>query len=252
MKMTDEEIRREFEEATDKKKQVQILADQNCVGVWEMMEKLQTLKVKGVDGRWYQNLNPARQEGAGDVKTDPERPTPKPKEKKDPAAMTTSEKLNYLKKIIQEQAKQLTEAVTERDDIKRQFEEKDAELAETCDRLDAAETKLFKLADLIESKREDNERLSHALDEARDICETQIEAIRKKDAEIAELRKKQGINATNRLGLIRWFCKELTGPAAYLMGRIVEHLLDWRETGNAEALRVFLEIMTEDDDDNSF
>ena len=181
------------------------------------------------------------------MKTESEKPELKPPTEKPKPA---SEKVEYLKKIIAEQAKQLTEAVTERDDLKRQFEEKDAELAETCDRLDAAETKLLKLADLINSKREDNERLSHALDEAREICETQIEAIRKKDAEIAELRKKQGINATSRLGLIRWFCRELTGPAAYLMGRLVEHLLDWRETGSAEELRKFLETMTEDENEN--
>ena len=245
MRMTDEEIRREFEEAADQKKQVQILAEENGVGIWPMMEKLRALKVEGLDGRWYQNLNPAR--GGQDVKTESEKPELKPPTEKPKPA---SEKVEYLKKIIAEQAKQLTEAVTERDDLKRQFEEKDAELAETCDRLDAAETKLFKLADLINSKREDNERLSHALDEAREICETQIEAIRKKDAEIAELRKKQGINATSRLGLIRWFCRELTSPAAYLMGRLVEHLLDWRETGSAEELRKFLETMTEDENEN--
>lgn len=247
MKMSDEEIRREFEEAADKKKQVQILADRNGVGVWEMMEKLQTLKAKGFDGRWYQNLNPARQQNGGQaVKTEPEKPAPKPPTEK---PKPSSEKVEYLKKIIAEQAKQLTEAVTERDDLKRQFEEKDAELAETCDRLDAAETKLFKLADLINSKREDNERLSHALDEARDICETQIEAIREKDAEIAALKARQSVNVTS-LGLIRWFCRDLTGSAAYLMGRIVEHLLDWRKSGSADELRKFLETMTEDENEN--
>lgn len=61
MKMTDFEILTEYREAKDKKKQVKILADRNVCGVWEMALFLKELGAE-INLRWFQNLNPKRDE----------------------------------------------------------------------------------------------------------------------------------------------------------------------------------------------
>ena len=55
MYMSDDEIRKSWDNAIDKRDHVKILADRNCVSVIEMKEKLTELGVDGLDKRWYNN-----------------------------------------------------------------------------------------------------------------------------------------------------------------------------------------------------
>lgn len=67
MVMTDEEILREYREAADQRKQVKILADENCTGIWEMATHL---KDHGADISlaWFRRYNPKYQEQTADRK----------------------------------------------------------------------------------------------------------------------------------------------------------------------------------------
>ena len=70
----------------------------------------------------------------------------------------------------------------------------------------------------------------------------------RQQARLDELEKAPANEKTvlDMLSLICFFCEGLTGSAAYIMGRIVELLLEWRKTGSGEALRDFLEQFMEE------
>lgn len=85
--MTDQEILNAFNAAEDKKQAVKTLAEQNGVGIWDMIQTLTDLKAPGLDKRWYQDQNPARKKPITDGSTDPA----------------------YLKKVIEQQDKILKE-----------------------------------------------------------------------------------------------------------------------------------------------
>lgn len=175
--MTDQEILNAFNAAEDKKQAVKTLAEQNGVGIWDMMQTLTDLKAPGLDRRWYQNLNPARpqpkkSDAGGDADTD------------------------YLKKIIAQQDKIL----------------KDQNAA-------------------IQMQQQTIETLKS------EICKAD-EEFRDLQAELqAEKNKKQ---STGKLELISAFCTGMSGTGAWLMGRFVELLLQWRDFGDAAELRDFL------------
>lgn len=131
MPMTDFEILQAWNEAADKREQVQILADRNLTTVWHMALKLKELNAPGLDMRWFNQLNPER-------KNKTQKPEP-------------------------------TEADTEA-------------------------------------------------------------AAPKSEAEFYP----------SRMQLIDWFCGDLRGSAAYIVGRIVDSLYDARETGDATELIRFI------------
>ncbi len=213
MIMTDQEILSSWNAAADKKKHVQILADRNGCGVWEMTQKLQELKAKGLDGRWYQNLNPSRQAGTSAAK----------KTETEESTLSMSNK-EYMKKVISVQDKTIRE--------------KDVEIAE--------------LRKQMNNYRKDAEDAAAAY-------ESQISALQKQLADVEEICTRQQLRldelekfpvkekpVPDILTQICFFCDGLTGSAAYIMGRIVELLLEWRKTGSGEALRDFLEQFMEE------
>ena len=140
MLMTDAEILSSWSQALDKKKQVQILADLNACGVWEMMQKLTELQAPDLDRRWYQNMNPSRK-----------------------------------------QARQNTAASAK----------KAAPVKEAPDRVEPAPDEKYR-----------------------------------------------------RLQLIEWFCGNLKGSTAYLVGRFVDMLFYVRETGDADKLLEYIKKLT--------
>jgi len=77
MIMTDAEILDSWGRALDKKKHVQILADRNTCGVWEMMQKLTELQVPDLDRRWYQNMNPLRKQAQPNAAAPAKKAAPK-------------------------------------------------------------------------------------------------------------------------------------------------------------------------------
>ena len=58
--MTDFEILQAWNEAADKREQVEILADRNLTTVWKMAMKLKELNAPDLDMRWFNQLNPER------------------------------------------------------------------------------------------------------------------------------------------------------------------------------------------------
>ena len=166
--MTDQELLSAWNAAADKKQAVKTLAEQNGVGIWEMMQRLAEIKAPDLDRRWYQDLNPARKKTKDDGSNDPV----------------------YLKKIIEQQDKILKEQKAEIETLKN----------EIC----------------------------KAEEEFRDLQE-----------ELKNKTEKQA--AENKIELIATFCTGMSGASAWLMGRFVELLLQWRDFGDAAELRDFLD-----------
>lgn len=172
--MTDQEILEFYNASADKKQAVKTLAEQNGVGIWDMMQILTDIKAPGLDKRWYQDQNPARKKPITDGSTDPV----------------------YLKKVIEQQDKILKE-------------QKAA--------IDMQQQTIKALKD--------------------EICKAE-EEFRDLQAELQEEKSKK--QSTGKLELISAFCSGMSGTGAWLMGRFVELLLQWRDFGDASELRDFL------------
>jgi DNA repair exonuclease SbcCD ATPase subunit len=112
--------------------------------------------------------------------------------------------------------------------------------------------------EIAELRKKLNDQRKDAEDAA-EAYKSQISALREQLADVEEICKRQQARldelekapanektVLDMLSLICFFCEGLTGSAAYIMGRIVELLLEWRKTGSGEALRDFLEQFMEE------
>ena len=208
MQMTDHEILQSYTQAKDRKEQIRILADLNCVGIWEMWEYLVSLGAQ-LDGRWFQNLNPKREgmaEKGGRNKG---------------AAADPDARLRGLKKQLaemgdevaaqREQVVELNALIRElRSDIeqgKRELVEKDAELTRQREETAIAENKyLSTITDL--------------------------------EAKVAALESVEFSSALDPGTVIDYFVSDLTGTKAYLCGRLLEELYAWRFNDNSHKIHI--------------
>ena len=242
MKMTDEEILASWGKALDKKKHVQILADQNGVGVWDMMLKLDELTAPDLDRRWYQNLNPARKQQNPPAKNTGE-------------SKSSGEKVAYLRKIIEEQDRQLKERVAQVEALQKTISDMQGEHTELIEAFEAARGKADAqevTEDICKRQQDEIDRLSgklldsgnrvESLERQNDLLRRNLSeanaCLREQEDTIEALRIQRP--TYNKFSLIRYFCDGLAGGGAFLMGRIVELLLDWRATGDASEFREYL------------
>jgi hypothetical protein len=98
MQMTDSEILREYKEAKDPKAQVEILADENVVSIWEMATHLKKIGAD-INLNWFFKYNP---QNANRIKAPQSVKVPEPEEDIFAILIRLENKLKAIKKKITE------------------------------------------------------------------------------------------------------------------------------------------------------
>lgn len=211
MKMQDDELLACYDAAPDKQEAIRELANRNLVDTWDMRCYLMELGAK-VDGRWFQNLNPNRQK--------------KPKDYRFPVRDAGTDRepqpnAGYLKKIVDEQARQLTEATERIRELEAEngaMKEQNAALTAQARELGTAGEKLNRTNEALEAERD---ALREQVNDLEIRC-GELSAAQEPPACCGDLKVRP-----TQLDIMREFVDELVGVEAWAMGDALDEILGW-------------------------
>ena len=219
MIMDDHEILMRYKEAADQKRQIGILADLNDCSVWEMREKLISLGA-AVDGRWYQNQNPARRRREAEDPNDKSAFGIRDAERRGegPGARTADETAEPIAGMERKDAElaDLRQAVREKtewiDGLERKLEERNGRIAD----LEQRNNEIFQdRANIMRGAKGEIERLTERLRDCESYVrelESALDAGRRVDAD------------ADWADVLHLFLEPFYGVEAYAAGRILEAL----------------------------